>query len=348
MDRGNLVSSLDPERCLDTIELNRLEQSFRDWAAASPRRDVRLSRRRVLLIFLLIRYTGAKLSEVLTLDPFQDIDGERGMVRFRGAGPDPDAASRPVQISETLAEEIRMALADPQFSSALNNRFDVDPAFVRRKFYERAEACGLAKHLGGPEMVRKARAVELIQGKMPLAAVQQMLGPSMPHRTASRMSFSPAEIEQATRRFVDREASRKTSARNTFFGKIADIQPGDIQTQVTLITVGGHAIATIITNDSLERLGLVTGRLLTAEVQAPWVILYGGEEEPVCSAENRFSGVVERIVRGRVNTEVSVRVADGTELCALVSSASSGRLALDKGDRVWAVFNAFSVVLRVD
>jgi molybdate transport system regulatory protein len=197
-------------------------------------------------------------------------------------------------------------------------------------------------------MVRKARAVELIQGKMPFAAVQQMLGPSMPHRTASRMSFTPDEIEQAARRFVDREASRKSSARNTFFGKITAIRRGDIQTQVTLLTVGGHAICTIITNDSLERLGLVSGRLLTAEVKAPWVILYRGEKEPMCSAENRFSGVVERVARGRVNTEVSVRIADGTELCALVSTQGSRRLALDHGDRVWAVFNAFSVVLHLD
>jgi molybdate transport system regulatory protein len=344
MNQKPIVSPADTERCLDTVQLNRLEQSFRDWAGASPRRDVRRSRRRMLLIFLLIRYTGARLNEALALDPLADIDCGRRTVRFSGA----DAAPREIQISEALTVEIRALLADPGLKRLLETRFEVDPAFVRRKFYERAEACGFAKHLGGPEMIRKARAVELMQGKIPLAAIQKMLGSSMPHRTASRLSFSPDEIAQATRLFVEREASRKTSARNIFFGKIASIRRGDIQALVTLITIGGHTLSTVITNDSLKRLGLVTGRLIAAEVKAPWVVLHRGQKDPACSAENRFNGVVAGIARGRINTEYAVRIDDGTELCAVVAAPGARRLAIDEGDRVWAVFNAFSVVLHVD
>jgi molybdate transport system regulatory protein len=340
-----IAASGQADPCLDTEALARLEAAFRDWAGASPRRDVRLSRRRVLLIFLLIRYTGARLSEVLALDPAADVDGQRCRVRFGASAAE---GVRQVRISEALATEIREALADPDFSGAIGDRFGVDSAFVRRKFYERAQACGFEKRLGGPEMVRKARTVELMQAKMPLAAVQQMLGAAMPHLGAARLSFSPEEIEALTRRFVEREAKRNTSARNTFFGKITVIQRGDIQTRVTLLTVGGQTVSTVITNDSLERLDLAEGRLMAAEVKAPWVILYRGEAEPVCSAENRFSGVVERVVRGKVNMEYGVRIADGSELCAVVSSQSGRRLALQRGDRVWAVFNAFAVVLHAD
>ncbi|HDI60962.1 MAG TPA: transporter [Desulfobacteraceae bacterium] len=342
------ISSGAPDQCLDTAALVRLEQSFRDWVGATPRRDVRLARQRVLLIFLLIRYTGARLNEVLALDPWEDIDCERRTVRFGGPGPDNERVPREVQISEFLAGETRKILSDPAFQQATGNRFGVDPAFVRRKFYERTRACGFERRLGGPEMIRKARAVELMQAKMPLAAVQKMLGGAMPHRGAARISFSPEEIEEVTRRFVEREANRRTSARNTFFGKIVAIHRGDIQARVTLLTVGGQTVSTVITNDSLERLELAEGRLIAAEVKAPWVILYRGEREPACSAENRFSGVVERVVRGKVNTEYGVRIADGTELCALVSTESGRRPALKRGDRVWAVFNAFAVVLQAD
>ena len=55
-------------RCLDPIQLNRLEQAFRKWADSPRRPDLGSSRKRVLLIFLLIRYTGARLNEVLDLD----------------------------------------------------------------------------------------------------------------------------------------------------------------------------------------------------------------------------------------------------------------------------------------
>ena len=66
---GRIFSAPDEDKCLDTVQLNQLEQSFREWTKAASRVDVRDARRRILLIFLIIRYTGAKLNEVLNLDP---------------------------------------------------------------------------------------------------------------------------------------------------------------------------------------------------------------------------------------------------------------------------------------
>jgi molybdate transport system regulatory protein len=43
-----------------------------------------------------------------------------------------------------------------------------------------------------------------------------------------------------------------------------------------------------------------------------------------------------------------VKIPDGTELCVLVTSASSRRLELRPGDPVWALFTGFSVVLHLD
>ena len=197
-------------------------------------------------------------------------------------------------------------------------------------------------------MIRKARAVELMQGNMPLPAVQMMLGHSTPNLTSSYVSFSEDEIQQLVKIFMERESSHKTSARNAFFGKIQTIQRGDIQTLLKLATLGGHGITTVITNDSVERLGLEEGRLITAEIKAPWVILQKGSEEPACSAENRFNGVISRITKGKVNTEYAVRISDGTELCAVISTESSRSLSLNMGDRVWALFNCFAVVLHVE
>jgi molybdate transport system regulatory protein len=345
---GRLVSAPEEDQYLDSVELSRLEESFRAWSRATPRRDVQLSRRRILIVFLLIRYSAAKLNEVLALNPFEDIDFDRHTVIFRNNGLETDLSSREVQISEKLSREIREALADPAFRSSLHHLFEADPGFVRRKFYERAEDCGFAKHRGGPEMIRKSRAVELMQGNMPLPAVQMMLGHSTPNLTSAYVSFSEDEIRQVMKVFLERESSRKTSARNSFFGKVREIIQGDIQSRVELTTISGHTVATVITNDSLARLGLKKGRLITAEVKAPWVILERGDDEPLSSAENRFSGLITSIKRGQVNTEYTVRISDGTELCALVTTASGRRLGLSPGDGVWAMFNCFAVVLHVD
>ncbi|WP_300465355.1 TOBE domain-containing protein [Desulfobacula sp.] len=348
MKQGRIASIPEEGRCLNSAQLDQVEQSFRKWSEVSPRADVRLARRRILIIFLLIRYTGAKLNEVLTLNPFKDIDFKGHSVDFSSEGPDTKNDPRRVQISTMLSSEIQEILTDPFFKSSLKNRFDVDPGFVRRKFYERAEACGFPKSLGGPEMIRKSRAVELMQGNMPLPAVQKMLGHSTLNPTGSYVSFSVDDIQRVTKLFIERESSRKTSARNSFFGKIQALHRGDIQTRVTLISISGYSVTTVITNDSAEQLALKKGMLITAEVKAPWVILHSGKEEPKCSAENRFNGIIERMNKGKINTEYTVRITDGTELCAVVSTEGVQHLGLKTGDQVWAIFNCFAVVLDVD
>ena len=347
MNHGRIVALPEERRYLDTVQLNRLEQSFREWADCRTRPEIRASRQRVLIIFLLIRYTGAKLNEVLALNPFEDIDPVRHFVRFRRADP-AGAGAREVQISDSLSHEIRMALSDPAFKNSLRNLFRIDPGFVRRKFYERAQACGFSKRTGSPEMIRKARAAELMQGNMPLPVVQIMLGHSTPNLTSSYVSFSEEDMQQVTRLFLERESARRTSARNAFFGKIVAIHRGDVQSRVQMITIGGHTITTMITNDSLERLALKRGRLLTAEVKAPWVNLQKGKKRPISSAENIFHGLITRIIRGEVASEYVIRIADGSELCAIVASESGRALGLQEQDRVWALFNCFSVVLHID
>ncbi len=340
--------SIENQNCLDAVQLNRLEKSFRDWVESKSGVDVRLSRKRILLIFLLIRYTGAKLNEVLSLSPFQDIDHSRHLVVFEKQGATSDRPPREVQISEPLSLEIRTMLDDPAFKRSLGNLFRVDPGHVRRKFYERAAACGFPKRLGAPDVIRKSRAVELLQDNMPLTVVQRIMGHSTPNLTSSLISFSNEDIQQVSRFFLERESRRKTSARNTFFGKISSIRKGDIQTKVELMTLGGDRITTLITNESLTRLGLKPGKLISAEIKAPLVVLQQTDEEPKSTAENRFHGIIFRINRGRIITEFVVRLGDGTELCALVNSEIGRRLGLQEADPVWALFNSFSVVLHVD
>jgi len=342
---GRIFSAPDQDKYLDIIQLHQLEQSFRAWAETASRSDIRLARRRILLIFLLIRYTGAKLSEVLRIDPLQDIDFERQFIRFGRTHEDSGRHHRKVQLPEAFFREILTIITDLASKKTLQNMLNVDPGFVRRKFYERAEACGIAKQLGAPEILRKSRAVELMQNDMPLPAVQVLLGHSTPNLTSSYVSFSEDDIQQVTKLFMERESARKTSARNSFFGKIQTIQQGDIQTLVELLTSDGYRVTTVITNDSSVRLGLKVGRLITAEIKAPWVMLQKSDHEPECSADNILNGIIERINPGQINTEYVVRISDVTKVCSIVTSESCRRLALGEGDGVWVLFNSVSVVL---
>ena len=346
--RGRTVAAPDADLCLDTAQLTRLEQSFRGWAGNTSRADARWARQRVLLIFLLIRHTGAKLNEVLSLDPHRDIDFDRHLVFFGTRHGDAPRGPREVDLAAHLAREIRAMLADPEYSGSRKKIFAVDPGFLRRKFYERAEECGFPKRLGSPEMIRKSRGAELLHNNMPLSAVQMLLGHATPNRTASYIAFSEEDIRLITKRYLERESARNSSARNVFWGKVEIIRQGDIQALVTLITPGGQRILTMITNDSLERLGMHGGKLIAAEIKAPWVIVQKDEDIPDSSAENRFQGVITRMTSGRIATEYVLRLADGTELCAITSTESSIRLGLREGNRARALCTCFAVVLHTE
>jgi molybdate transport system regulatory protein len=157
-----------------------------------------------------------------------------------------------------------------------------------------------------------------------------------------------ADMRQVAKHFIEKESHRKTSARNSFFGKISSIKKGDIQAKVEMITLSGDIVTTIITRDSLSRLGLKTGSLITAEVKAPWVILQKSDGEPESTAENRFFGTVVRINTGKITTEFAVRISDGTELCSIVTSENALQTGFQEDDKVWVVFNSFYVDLHND
>jgi molybdate transport system regulatory protein len=162
------------------------------------------------------------------------------------------------------------------------------------------------------------------------------------------IQFSEEDIRQVERHFIEKESRRKTSARNTFFGKISTIRRGDIQSQVELVTVGGDVVTTVITNNSLKRLGLKEGSLITAEVKAPWVMLHKGPRAPECTGENLYCGTVTQILRGNLTSEVIVHLRDGTELCSVVTEEGRRKLGVKEKDSVWVMFNSIAVILRVD
>jgi molybdate transport system regulatory protein len=325
-----------------------LEDSFRQWADDSPRADIRKARYRILLIFLLIRYTGAKLQEVLSLDLHRDINYNNLSVMFCGRQTKGKWSVREVPVSELLLEEIRLFAASAASEGTDCHLFAVDPAFVRRKFYERAVQCGFPKELGSPEMIRKARGAELMHGRLPLPAVQRLLGHSTPNLTSAFISFSDDDIQKISKHFIDAEASRRSSARNHFFGKIHEVKRGDIQSVVELITLDQNKIIAVITNDSIERLALRVGSLVTAEVKAPWVILAHGKQKPICSAENLLRGEIARVVSGEIMTEYVIRISEQTEICSVITTTSSRYMNLKVGDDVWVFFHSYAIVLHTD
>ena len=65
----------------------------------------------------------------------------------------------------------------------------------------------------------------------------------------------------------------KLSARNQLQGTVTEVKPGKVNAEIDIELKGGEKIAATVTNDSVETLGLATGKTATAAFKAGAVIL---------------------------------------------------------------------------
>lgn len=140
----------------------------------------------------------------------------------------------------------------------------------------------------------------------------------------------------------------KTSARNSFTGQVTAIHQDGLMAEVELTTSGGHKVVSVITQESFQKLEVAQGKTLTATIKAPLVIVVKEPQAGRTSMRNRFHGKIARINAGKVVVEVVVTLADGTDVCALITDESLKNLDLKVGDEVWTMCKAFSVVLNAD
>ena len=66
------------------------------------------------------------------------------------------------------------------------------------------------------------------------------------------------------------------------------------------------------------------------------------------SARNVLMGKVAKIVKGAVNSEVTIELPGGEKLVSIITNASVVSLSLKKGMAAYAVIKASSVMVAVD
>lgn len=66
------------------------------------------------------------------------------------------------------------------------------------------------------------------------------------------------------------------------------------------------------------------------------------------SARNVFAGTVKSVARGPVSAEVTVTIAPGVDVVAVISTVSSDRLGLVAGKPAHVLIKASSVMVGVD
>ena len=147
--------------------------------------------------------------------------------------------------------------------------------------------------------------------------------------------------------YHQRNINMTISARNVFKGKVSAIKEGPINAEVEITTAGGDKIVAMLTEASVKSLGLANGVDAVAVVKASWVTLLSGTPGYRFSARNQLKGTVSAIVKGAVNSEVTVALTGGSTVFAVVTNEAVTELQLKEGTATVALFKAGHVLVGV-
>nr|WP_275406805.1 TOBE domain-containing protein [Desulfovibrio sp. JC010] len=317
-----------------------MEDGFRSWKEGTVRADYVRSRTRAFCLFLILRHSGARLGEILKLDERRDINLARAVVYLGREG-----RKREVPLPQSVCRELKGMIDGPMGVGLEGMVFHLDPGYVRRVFYERAEKCGLERKKGAPSVLRRSRAVEMLRNGVPLGVVRKVLGQSSADLAAVYQEWSSGDVKNIVRRMALEENALKSSARNTFAGQVRSVNRDGVLADVEFETAEGVIISSVITLESLYKLGLEPGISVSATVKAPLVAVRPLKGKGT-SSRNCVPAKVTSIKQTEVLAEVSGESSGGTQMCALVTSWSIEEEGLFDGADVEFCFKALSVVLH--
>jgi len=181
---------------LSEEQLNALTKEFESWYDESPNRHIKKVRGRYWLTFLTLRFTGARLQEVLLLDDSTDVDyrlGEVKLVTLKRR----KAICRTVSIPQIVTTEISRYLA--QYPDMRSQVFKLQQSNFRNCFYKMCALAGIPRGLSHPHILRHTMAINLCRGNVPLTITRDILGHKSLETTSIYLQFSGIESKQILR-----------------------------------------------------------------------------------------------------------------------------------------------------
>lgn len=172
-------------------EISRLTRTFESWYEERP-----TSRRaRYYLVFLFLRFTGARISEVINVDEKRDLDFRRGEVRLKNLKKTKHKNTyRIVPVPDKLiAEYLRLTHVHRDIEG---KALKVQRTNFFVKFRELCKRAGISEELAHPHVLRHTRAIELVRYGLPLTVVKAILGHSNLNTTAVYLEYSATEIRE--------------------------------------------------------------------------------------------------------------------------------------------------------
>ena len=188
------IYSAQPPQYLSESQINRLTGAFQAWFDQKAISDIkRRIRGRYWLIFLTLRFTGARISEVINVK-YEDIDFrnvEIRLITLKRHNPKKKGAYRIIPVPASLTGEIASYIA--QYPHMKDKAFKVDRSNFNKVFKELCIESNIPQELAHPHILRHTRAIELLRAGVPVTIVQDLLGHSALTTTAVYLKMSGQE-----------------------------------------------------------------------------------------------------------------------------------------------------------
>lgn len=323
-------------------QLEGLTLCWEQWEAEAVTRTQKLLRARLHLIFLLVRYGGLRLGEVLALEPRAAIDTITGMLRVPGSN------GREILLPVSAMRNIRRLLGLPQ--AAEPDFLQFDQSFLRKKFYAVASTMGLYAGSVGPRAIRYSRGLELLELHVPLPLVLKFLGQQDADQLPAFLNFS----DGAARKLLASQLRGKERAgalddedeTNLFWGIVTGIFSGMRKVHLEITTFADFRLTVTCSPEEASLHELHENQVMSARVDPERIVL--SPEKSSISLANCIKGVVASLHSDTVETFVSLALADGTTLCATVETCTLDNIHLYEGRKIFAHFSSGAVRLVAD
>ncbi|HNW66963.1 MAG TPA: TOBE domain-containing protein, partial [Aliarcobacter cryaerophilus] len=138
--------------------------------------------------------------------------------------------------------------------------------------------------------------------------------------------------------------SMQISARNQIIGTIEKISLGAVNSEIQMRLKSGKSIVSIITNSSVENLGLAINDEVVAVIKSSNVLL-STQTNLKLSARNSLNGNIEEINIGSVNAEVVVNIGNEDKIVAIVTINSIENMGLKVGASVDVIIKASDIMI---
>ena len=135
------------------------------------------------------------------------------------------------------------------------------------------------------------------------------------------------------------------SARNQIIGTIEKISLGAVNSEIQMKLKSGKSIVSIITNNSVENLGLAINDEVVAVVKSNNVLLSTTQNNLQINEINSLKGNIEEINIDSVNAEVVVNIGNEDKIVAIVTTNSIENMDLKIGASVDVIIKASDIMI---